>query len=213
MRKILILDVCYTLTPLNTTMDFIEHSIVENKHRKLLMNVRSKFIMKLISYVIFKAFDFDFIRWLYIRRLKKYSVSDVAMLADCYVSKITYNKKVLNIVNKYIRSGFEVYLVSASLEPIVKSMCHYLNFSGYYATELSQTSSGYSGIISRDLLDKKWDIVKSLSEKADYSVMISDNFGDLDCSRFVDEFKPVVLNDKGYRYWLSAGFSNCILLY
>jgi HAD superfamily phosphoserine phosphatase-like hydrolase len=196
--KILFVDVCHTIVPHNTTVLFLEKYYINNISLK---KIRRTTLVKTINYVIFKLFKVDLVRLLYISYLKGESLSSVFSNAKDFAENTDYNDKVITIINEYKSRGYDIILLSASIDPVVEAICNYLSYDDYYASKLNTSNDKYSTGISLDLLDSKAAIVREKNNSLNHLVMISDNVGDAECIPYLDDFIPVILNDKAKVFW------------
>ncbi|HBC3373284.1 TPA: HAD-IB family phosphatase [Vibrio parahaemolyticus] len=198
MDKLLFVDVCHTIVPHNTTVLFLEKYYIKSRALKTLRRI---LFVKLINQIIFKVFRKDIIRLLYINSLKNEKVSSVTLNADNFAKSIEYNVKVIEMIEKYKSEGYKVILLSASIEPVVSAICRHLSYDESLSSELNVRNDKYSSGICIDLLDAKDEIVKNRSKGKQHTIMISDNFGDSNCIPYLDEYIPVVIDDKSKLFW------------
>ncbi|EPJ3899498.1 MULTISPECIES: haloacid dehalogenase-like hydrolase [Enterobacterales] len=206
MDKILFVDVCHTIVPHNTTILFLEQYYIKNNFLK---KIRRMILVKIINKIIFKLFKKDILRNLYISTLKNRNISSVMSDAKEFAENIDYNQKVLDVVNKYKTQGYQIILLSASIEPVVTAICHYLSYDNSFSSKLNILNGKYTTGIYLDLLDVKNKIIKN-KYKNKHLVMISDNFGDSKCIPYLDEYIPVILNNKSKLFWEQFNLKNSI---
>ncbi|MEQ5141472.1 haloacid dehalogenase-like hydrolase [Proteus vulgaris] len=208
MDKILFVDICHTIVPHNTTILFLEQYYIKSNFLK---RIRRMMLIKIINQIIFKLFKKDILRILYISTLKNRNIFSVMSDAKEFAENIDYNQKVLDIINTYKTQGYQIILLSASIEPVVTAICHYLSYDGCFSSKLNILNEKYTTGISLDLLDVKDEIIKDkYNNRKKHLVMISDNFGDSKCIPYLDEYIPVILNKKSKSFWKQFNLKNSI---
>ncbi|WP_258452316.1 haloacid dehalogenase-like hydrolase, partial [Vibrio alginolyticus] len=68
------------------------------------------------------VFSIDIIRYYNIKRLKGYKDKMLKDKANEFVSNIDRNESIFELLNKFKRSGFEVVLLSATVDPVAESI-------------------------------------------------------------------------------------------
>jgi len=197
-KKILLVDLCDTLYPHNTTVGFVNF-VTGGKSKKIL----SLFIMKVISKLIYYLTKFDLVRYLYLKNLKGYSRTELLQLADAYITTLCPNEIITNIVDDYKQKGYFIYIVSASLDVIVESATHKLDYCGFKASELDFIDEKATGKLRKDLLSCKDVFIKDLQKKCDSLVFITDNLSDSNCIEYCNEFYAVIPKNKSTNSWKS----------
>ena len=197
-KKIVLVDLCDTLYPCNTTIGFINW-ISGNKHKKILSSV----IIKCISRLIYSLTKFDLIRFIYIKKINGYSRKDLVDLAGAYIESLVPNELIIDIVNDYKRKGYCIYIISASLDVIVESATNKLNYSGFKASELNYIDGKATGKLRNDLLGNKNILIKKFKEDCDELIFITDNFSDSNCIDLCNEFYAVIPRNKRTTFWNS----------
>lgn len=194
-EKILLVDLCDTFYPCNTTMGFI--SFVTKKE-SLIVN---SFILKIISAFIFKVTKLDIKRSLYLKKLKGKTRNELCHLADSYIETLTPNEVVFQKIKEYQDIQYKVFIISASLEPIVKSVVSKFQFDGYESTTINYHNDKCTGGISKDLLGNKSNIVKKIKADNEEVIFITDNFSDHTCIEYCDQFYAVIPIGKKESFW------------
>lgn len=193
--KILLVDLCDTFYPCNTTMGFITYVIKRDS-----LIIRS-YYLKIISSIIFKMLKIDIKRLLYLKKLKGKTKKELSYLADSYIETLTPNDEVFQKIKEYQDLEYKVVIVSASLEPIVKSVVSKFGFDGYESTTIDYSNDLCTGRIIKDLLGNKANIVRKIQEVNDRVVFITDNMSDHTCIEYCDKFYAVIPKGKNETFW------------
>lgn len=213
-KKLLILDVCDTLYPVNTTMGFIDFCIVSRSWR-FFSCIRSLFIVKALNVVLYKLSKVDLIRIVSVFFLKGYSQERLKLKAREYIDSLVAIEQVQLEVDMRRNGDWDVVLASASLEPIVNSICIKYHFKGYLSSELAYDLEDVClGKIVKDALDNKFYYIEKISKEYSHVTFITDNKGDSNCLPCVDEFIAVVplRNKADVFFWNGIGVDKVIEL-
>ncbi|APJ60808.1 haloacid dehalogenase-like hydrolase [Escherichia coli] len=189
MKKILLIDICGTITEKNTTLDFI--SYIGNKPSIL------KIIIGRICWRLFKK---DTIRKWYLNELKGLSYTELVNLAREYVNQLNYDPQIICLINKH-RGECDLYFVSATLDFIAKAMTEKFNVSGFFASELQFEDGICSGKLKIDLLDNKNSVIAHMFNGDNNVCIISDNYGDYSVMEKCCSSWAVVRNKRALHYW------------
>lgn len=214
MKKLLILDVCDTIYPVNTTMGFIDFCI-SSKSWFLFSIFRKTLLGKAINVLVYKLFGVDVIRNIAISYLKGFHQKELVKKSAEYIDSLDFIEQIKVEVDKRKEDGWDIVLASASLQPIVEYICKKHQFSEYFATELAFDSEEVcKGSISKDALNKKDEYVEGLSSNYQKVIFITDNKGDANCIRHVDEFIAVVprRNPADVEFWKKLPINRIIEL-
>lgn len=210
MHKILIIDICDTLYPCNTTFSFIE-SITKNKSIRLLKNKPIKIINKILCLIS----GLDIIRYYYLSRISSLTKEYLEEQAKSFVSTLCPNKAILELVELYRAQGFELVIISASIDPVISVIGDNLSCFEIYSSELEYDSQGLStGMLHKDLLGHKHSILKTLRARANEIVMVTDNKSDVKCKDYCDKFIAVIPagKSKNILFWDARGVKDIVCL-
>ncbi|AWS49985.1 MULTISPECIES: hypothetical protein [Providencia] len=209
-KKVAVFDICDTLYPCNTTYTYIE-SIFNKKSfwpQKYLP-------IKIINKIIYKLLNIDLIRHYNISLLKGKSVEKLNYYALDYVSKLSANTDVIQILKNYHDEGYDIMLASATLEPVANAISNILPIKNYFATQLLFNSKKEcAGRLAKDLLGCKKNILESLLFSYDDVVFITDNKSDANCIEVCNKFIAIIPKGKinNIEYWHQKGVKNILCL-
>jgi phosphoserine phosphatase len=219
MSKLIIFDVCGTLTSLNSTHDFIKFLIkswIKYKYKILLEN---RYIWY-CCYIALKYIKIDLKRLLYISFFKWLNYSTIHELSikyfNLFYKHTLYSDFIKVITDK--QNSEDIILLSASINPPVEELSKFLNIK-CYSSILDIKEWIYTWKLSLDLLWKKESIFKDFIKlKKNYTLieLYTDNEEDISLIDFLRskeinlKIKIVVNNNK--HYWDSY-FSNKDLNY
>ncbi|MFH7825440.1 HAD family hydrolase [Kluyvera chengduensis] len=190
MKKILLVDICGTITDKNTTLDYISFL------GKSLG--RSKMIM---GRLLWKLFRSDKLRKWSLARLSGMTRSEIEMQCELYVKTLPLDLHILDYINKYRNEGYCLYFVSATLDVIASCLMERCKFNGWYASVLAFENDICLGFLEKDLLDKKEILLDEFDSPTAELIMISDNLGDYGLMQKCKKAYAVVRHDKDIKYW------------
>lgn len=180
MNKRVMFDVCGTLFYSNTTFDFIKyyHKQQANFFRYIYVRVLTGIMGKILH----RYFKIS-IRQLIISTLKKEKICNVESIAEGFVEFYLQPRTIPSIFNEFLslKETSEVYLISASIDPIVKKIAEFYNVK-YICSTLCRSDNAYMGNIEIDLKGNKND---HMSKDV---IFYSDNLDDLPCSFLVRKY-------------------------
>ena len=214
MKKLLVLDVCDTLYPVNTTMGFLDYCVSSNSW-KIFSLIRKTLFVKACNVVIYKLTKVDLMRAFSIRYLKGYSKFVLEKKAKDYIDTLDIIELVKIEIDKRKGEEWDVVLASASLDPIVSSICKKYMYSHYISSELLYDKKNIcAGILKQDVLNEKHKYIENLSLKYNDITFITDNKGDANCISHVNEFIAVVprRNNPDISFWENHQISKIIEL-
>lgn len=190
-KKILFLDVCGTITPENTTYGFFNS-----------IQIKAPRLIALINKFTWNVFKFDISRRYLILKLNGIDYTSLRGMASKYINNIKYNQEVMDVVGAYKNNGFEVILLTATLDFIADEIASKFNFDGVISSKLKYKSEFCCGNIEKDILDSKLKEVSCLMENEEIiTAMISDNYGDIELMRLCDDSLGISYNRKASYFW------------
>ncbi|MEZ8345149.1 HAD family hydrolase [Vibrio splendidus] len=211
MKKIVIFDICDTLVPENTTVGFIKYAGFFSKFSWTLLFNK---VSKLFNYLIWKLFDYDFIRSCLIYQLKGLTDKELSAISDNYVAILDVNTKIEFLFKKYTCQGFDTAVCSATINPVAESIKRKYLFDFAFSSSLFFERGVCRGKLLEDLYGKKLNIFKELRSKYDYIVFVTDNVTDAKCLQYCDEFIAVIPEGKAKNIsvWSSLNVTEVIKL-
>ncbi|MEX9950244.1 haloacid dehalogenase-like hydrolase [Providencia alcalifaciens] len=191
MKKILLLDICGTITEKNTTIDFIKslgHDLPPYK--------------KIFGRVLWRVFKIDYLRREYIKKLFGYENEYLKIKSQEYINNLYYDEVVIKYVYYLKNNGFDIYLISASLDIITSSISNKFGFNCLISSELDFNENLCSGKLKSDALDKKESMISDdIFESRNITCIISDNFGDYQLMKMCTYPFAISRNNNAERYW------------
>jgi HAD superfamily phosphoserine phosphatase-like hydrolase len=207
LAPVLLLDVCHTLFKSNTTFDFLDFYLGGTAEFKHMQSLRGR-----ISYRVRQKFGaVDTVRLTSISLLKDHPKVELERGAREFVKSLRVIEPVFNLISHYREEGYEIALLSSSLDFIVQSIGESLGISRWHATRLNYVYGTCNGEIKEDLLGEKQNVIKStyMNRKC---VLISDNKEDINCLPFVSKFVAVYPKSDivSNFYWYSRGIRDVV---
>lgn len=191
MKKILLLDICGTITEKNTTIDFIKslgHSLPWYKI--------------ILGRILWKSFKIDYLRREYIKELSGYTREHLESKAQKYINDLHYDNRVIKYVEYLRKNYFDIYIISASLDVITSSISNKFGFNCLISSELDFNKNLCSGKLKIDVLDKKESMISNdIFESKNITCIISDNFGDYQLMKMCTYPFAISRNNNAERYW------------
>lgn len=189
-KKIIVFDVCGTLYDSNTTIDFVLF-ILRSQGRVLLLLKYRLLNIKLISYIGSRVFRYNLrdqlllkIDGLSVSRVNEHAVNFI----EEYLSK-RQNKVVFDFFKKSVESSErEVYLASASINPIIDALSSKYCVKSISSTLFQDASGCYDGRIRCDISGKKDVFLKSIYDVDKIDEFYSDNIEDIPISQISKQY-------------------------
>jgi phosphoserine phosphatase len=209
MKKIFVSDVCDTLYYSNTTFDFIKFIVKkERAFAKLLLfylitQKASPVCVLLI--VITKITGRDLPKAIALKLLSGYTREKLIISANAFYDQVLIHKRVPLTFEEFEKARQEhssIYLISASIDPVISVIAERLNVS-YISSTLHYTDNGISkGLLSFDAVGKKHELLQKLiTDNAAYLTTMSDNFSDKPLLQMAQRAIAVVYKEKAKDYW------------
>lgn len=181
MNKLAFFDVDGTLYKGNSTFDFIEYVNRSNKEYSVF---RDKYrYLRIYNKVLNTFFHYDWYKLKSAEFLAGYSNEKLELLAHSFYQDVLLKNEiqpVLDLLSFYKANNYQVVLVTATFDPIVKIIAQYLGVNDYFCTRLVYKNGICTGKYEKDILNDKLSIV---SEKYNLSncisVFYSDNHQDI----------------------------------
>ncbi|MCD9475606.1 hypothetical protein [Photobacterium phosphoreum] len=197
MKKLLLIDVCDTLYPENTTVGFINYISKKNDNFGRLK------IIKIINSLLYKLIGVDIIRYKLIQSIKGYSKLELINFSKKYIDSMTPNIDILSLMGEYKCKGYELYFLSASLDVVVEVISDKYQAVSFSSSKLKFNNDISEGVLNKDLLGNKNKILNELSKEYNKITFITDNKSDSNCINLCDEFIAVIPKGKAndLAYW------------
>ncbi|RBL93806.1 haloacid dehalogenase-like hydrolase [Chitinophaga flava] len=199
MRNIAFVDICGTLYDSNTTMDFLSLKNPAFAHYRSNFFVR---VMNKISRMIWKR---DFVRSRGVAGLKGQSRDGLYKEAEGFVNEYLKGRErneVHEIVMQLREKGYEIVLISATLDFIAHSIGAGLKADKVYASGLGYNNGICDGLIRNDLLGNKHLVARSILSGSDIVpqvVVITDDKTDLKLAQMANEVYVIApVTDNAY---------------
>ncbi|WPA92124.1 haloacid dehalogenase-like hydrolase [Providencia zhijiangensis] len=193
MRKILLLDICGTITKKNTTIDFIQ-SLGKDLHWSKVLYGR----------ILWRLFKNDYLRRQYIKMLAGYSQDELSDLAEKYIENLELDDTILKYVSYLNSANFHLIFISATLDNITSALSKKFNANGIISSKLEYENSICTGKLSRDVLDMKEKHIESdIINPKNLTCLITDNYGDYALSKKCTITFAVSRSKKSDMYWLN----------
>lgn len=206
-EKAHLFDICGTLYKSNTTYDFMLFYFKNNNRYKYLVFKSLLSFSAKIIWKIFKLFGQSYkIRFFLLSFLKNEPVHLVKDEAQRFVEVFLRSKIIIDIANKLEvalnNNSGDVYLVSASIFPVVEAISNNLGVTNFYATELSEVNNRYTGKISLELEQNKKSVVDKIDLTHKQVVVYTDSFNDSDIIK-ISDYTVIVCNKEDKSKWIT----------
>lgn len=193
-KKINVIDVCWTMYRSNTTFDFIKF-VISHKGMTLWNKILNLYIIKLIFVFLGRLFNKDIYRYAYIYQLKGMDKNDLDNYAKIFYESVLSEKKIDFTFERMKKLEGESILCSASLDIIVKCISEDIGIP-YRSSILGFDNGVCTGLLSDDLLAKKQDLF--FGEKI--VSVITDNLSDYELLKMAEK-KIILSNRKNIVFW------------
>jgi len=205
-RKVAIFDFDNTIIEINSTFDFIGHFLW--LHSKL----------KFIIFLFLREFNFllDFRSYAVslLKGFKKETISEASKYFFEH-SKKYLNKEALEQIQYFKSNGYEIILISATLDFLLKPFADFIKCDSWFASELEfNEEEKCTGHFKKDLLGRKEFLVKTKKEFENInfkkSYCFSDNKEDIEFLKLFGESRAVIYNNWGGKFLKEWWFKNGI---
>ena len=209
-KKIVVVDICYTLFKSNTTFDFFKYcantakfSITKKVFLKILLSKSSPVYWTVA--VIEKLIKKDLFKYFTVKLLAGKYVNDVDTWAEKFYFDFLKSREIditMRIVKDF--DAFEVILISATLTPIAKAIAKNMEIETFLSTQLEVINGRYTGKIIGELSGKKLEALYAFKkEKVLIDVMMTDNLTDRQIMEAADCKYAVCHNKEQEKFWSS----------
>lgn len=213
--KVAVFDVCGTIYDENTTFAFLDSYFSDNRKYKFFRKLSKSFIWKVANYPFYRFLHTDITRIIALSFLKGESLSDIDRSAQEFVlvylpSKV--KKNITSLYNYYRDQGFDMVLMSGSLDVLIRHVGLSFMANNTFATELEAKNGVYTGKVSKDQLFNKAEVLQVNYPDLKYLVVVSDNKTDLSLFLLADKAYAVCKKNKQSKYWHSKKISHLEIL-
>jgi HAD superfamily phosphoserine phosphatase-like hydrolase len=180
-NKLVFFDICDTLYAENTTFGFLDFYFSKGVKKNLLQS-RKLLPVKLFNFLSIKLFGSDIVRTLGLLLLKNLSKSHLQKKAKAYVGTLQQFKKrdgIHALLKRFRQEGYEIVLLSGSLDFIVEEIASELEISTWHATTLKWNGELCAGKIQYNLLGDKLSVINQFYTQRPYE-FVTDNISDYD---------------------------------
>ncbi|KJE27992.1 HAD phosphoserine phosphatase-like hydrolase, IB family protein [Geobacillus kaustophilus] len=212
--KIALFDVCGTIFHSNTTFDFLEYYLKNNKTFRVFNKIRKSIILKITNHLIYKLTKIDLMRLIATRFLNGSSLEDIQKASKEFVKilvKYKLNKQIYDLIVQYKNAGYHIVLFSGSYSFIVEEVMKLINADAFYASSLKIKDNVVTGKYDKDILLKKKEIFKKEYKQYSDLVVVTDNKTDLDLIEIATK-GFIVSKKKNKNFWLSKKLNHIELL-
>lgn len=188
-KKLVIFDLDGTLFYGNSTFDFIRF-VKKDDHTYMDFIKRYKY-MRIYNKICFLFFKYDWYKKKSVRFLQGYSKSELSMLAEQFYMEVLSKKKieeVYGMIEYYRKKGYQIAIMSATLDIIADIAGSKLSVDYIYATPLVFNNDKMAtGCYVNDLLHDKMNIFnQEIKDNFDEIIFYSDNKEDVKLLKQVD---------------------------
>ncbi|MDE9621218.1 HAD family hydrolase [Citrobacter portucalensis] len=200
--KLAVFDICGTLYYDNTTYSFLRWLSKKNiiKYNKNIMN--APYILRALN-VIYSSFTGkDVYRILQVKQLSDFSLEDINKWASEFVDELEENRIYSTnvLMGEYKKQGYEIVIASATIEPVARAIAHKLGVE-YYSSKIGFLNNKCTGEIKKDLLLLKKDTLLPLLKTAETTIVVTDNYTDIELVLVSDHSHIIVRNDRDIEKW------------
>lgn len=207
----IISDVCNTLFYANTTFDFILF-ILKKENKNSRIGTIKRFSKKWSPWFIAdnisnRLFGYDLAKSFASSNLKGYTREELVNYAVIYFEEELNQKKIEPVFERIQEIGdVELFLASASIDPVVEVIAQKLNANGYISSKLQYNDRGQcTGKIEYEMKGRKLLHLKDkLSTLSNISV-ITDNHSDRDLMNAASQKIAISYTAKSDYFWTSLG--------
>lgn len=207
----IISDVCNTLFYANTTFDFILFILKKedkpSQARTLKQFSRKWSLWFIVDNISNRLFGFDFAKSFALSKLKGYTREELIKYAVIYFEEELNQKKIKPVFERIKDIGdAELFLASASIDPVVEVIAKKLNAIGYISSKLQYDDRGLcTGKIEYEMKGKKSFHLKDKINTWSNVTVFSDNHSDRDLMNAASQKIAISYTAKSDYFWTSLG--------
>ena len=188
-KRYILIDVCWTLFYSNTTFDFLDFVLKENKEYMRLRRIGKSRIGRAINLLVYKLMHRDKERARCIRYLKGKSRTELQALAEQFYQVYLLPRKIDEVWKQLPKEN--LVIVSGTLDIIADTVARHIGAETYYATEMVYDNGLFTGGFHDFLLDKS-DVLPHYN---DFDI-ITDNLTDIDLVRHAQQATIITYNNQ-----------------
>jgi HAD superfamily phosphoserine phosphatase-like hydrolase len=181
--KLAVIDICGTLFDSNTTFDFIKWYLHrQHKNRDRLFSLMRTLPAKALNKCSIQFLKLDLVRVILIRLLNGLDRAILKEEAEAFYQEFLLSRKrteILSIVETLRQEGYDLILVSATLDFIAEKIAEKLDIHQFLSTTLYYKNDICLGKIKEDLLGRKVTVLTSIMKQYEEVLTITDNKSDL----------------------------------
>jgi phosphoserine phosphatase len=187
------MDLCGTVILQNTTRDFVAYLNLSTPQKLLRWFALGRMCGTMQRFGVR-----DLSRTLLVRCLSGFTREDLYFAAEQYVQyrlSTSANMNILSIIKQEKVNNSQVYLATASLDPIATAVKHALCLDGAVSSILKYNENQVCcGGLQFDCTGRKWSVLTEYVPKLNeaFVVVYTDNTEDVDLKEAADEFYFVV---------------------
>lgn len=205
MKNLYLFDICGTIYRSNTTFDFLEFYLKENKCFRLYRAIYKSFFWKIINRALRSWLHYDLTRILALRFLKGTSYSELSkqakLFTEVYLSQVR-NIEIYNTIEHLISiDKSKVLLVSATIDVVAEAVADSLHCEQYYSTALEYKDGACTGKMVKDLLGNKCMFLNEKGILHQIKSFFTDDLTDADVLEY-SEIKNIVCYPKTRKRWI-----------
>lgn len=200
--KLSFFDMDNTLVKGNALLGFVFFILRDSKYPTV-----SNWLFKINFYIKVKLLKKSK-RPILLKFLKGYKKRYLKNMARNFVkSDLIFNNKILRYLEDDKANGFMPVVISANINEIVCEVANHLKIDTFLASSLSYSAKEYcQGCLEKDISGNKQCELLSLERKNENfnlkaSLMTTDNYEDLICSKYLSEIRAVAINQDGKKFW------------
>ena len=193
-QRYTLVDVCWTLFYSNTTFDFLDFAVKDERYIRL-RQIGKSWLGRKMNLLAYKLTHVDKERARCLQYLKGKSQTELQALAEQFYQEYLLPRRIEPVWQEL--DGKRLVIVSGTLDIIAQTVARHLGAEAYHATEMVYHDNLFTGMF-RDFLLGKADV---LPQYSDFDI-ITDNLTDIDLVRHARNATIITYNNK--RRWLDA---------
>ena len=203
-QRYTLVDVCWTLFYSNTTFDFLDFTIKDDRYIRL-RRIGKSWLGRKLNLLIYKLFRYDWLRSRSLRYLAGKSRSELLELAERFYRDYLLPRRIEPVWQLLPKT--DIVIVSGTLDIIAQTVARHLGAEAYFATETAFEDDVFTGRFNDLLLTK----ASALPQYSDYDI-ITDNLTDIDLVRKARKATIVLYNNRHRWAAVLPPDANCIFI-
>ncbi|HRS67971.1 MAG TPA: HAD family hydrolase [Paludibacteraceae bacterium] len=196
-KNAVLIDICGTLFYSNTTFDFLDFYINQKSYRRFRKLMQTS-IWRYSNSLIYRLFNLDLSRTIALSYLKGFSHTELVNMANSFYENYLSSRRICETweLLEQKRPTNELILVSGTIDPIAETVAKKIGVQQYISSTLNYNNDICQGKLKYDALRNKAKCLANLNIQKPYTLVITDNPGDVSLIEHSQEAVIILYNNQ-----------------